>query len=588
MRFGNPAALLLLLLVPLLLFTRRRAHTRLPVATLFLWQQLGSAETRSIAWRFRPHRLLMLQVAFLCAVALSAAKPFISVDGAPVALILDVSLSMGAREDGMTRLDRAKAQAIALVERLPRSTRIRILAAASQPRIIGEFEASDAAVRRALQSVRTTDAAGDLTGAIQFAHRSETPPRRIFVFSDDKRGQPAGISGVDVSWFTVGRASDNAAITDLSTRRSATPTVQTEVLVTVANFGTSALQAEVSVALDGTEVGRQPAYVPAERHAANLFTLGDVEGVLTARLEHDDALDADNVRRRIVARSPKIRVRRASPASVFLEQAMIAHPDVALVTSSADEYDIVVCDGCSAIPDGGQSVLFIPSRSRGSQNPAELVKIAEHPLTDGVELAGTSATPLGLPDLPGGRTIIALSNGVPGLVACEINRRRIVGFGMDPNSGRLPLGTAFPVLISNAIRWLANREGNPVALTAGEPLHWQLSGEEQQPVVVDPAGQSLPTTFVDGILSVVDTSTAGIYRLRLDSADRMIAVNPAITGEAELSAISQPARAADVASSQAGAEYNAEYQEVTVILALGALSLLALEWRWRLTGRVRG
>jgi hypothetical protein len=290
----------------------------------------------------------------------------------------------------------------------------------------------------------------------------------------------------------------------------------------------------------------------------------------------------------MVARSSKIRVRTAGAASVFLERAMIAHPDVALVTSSAGEYDIVVCDGCSAIPDGSQNVLFVPPRSRGSQNPAELVKIAEHPLADGVELAGTSAAPLGLPDLPGGRTIIALSNGVPGLVAYEMHLRRIVGFGMDPNSGRLPLSTAFPVLISNAIRWLANREGTPVAVTAGEPLHWQLSGKERQPVVVDPAGRSLPTTFVDGVLSVVDTSTAGIYRVRLDSVDRMIAVNPAVTGEAELSAISRSAGAADVASSQAGAEYKAGYQEVTVILAFGALSLLALEWRWRLTGRVWG
>jgi hypothetical protein len=68
----------------------------------------------------------------------------------------------------------------------------------------------------------------------------------------------------------------------------------------------------------------------------------------------------------------------------------------------------------------------------------------------------------------------------------------------------------------------------------------------------------------------------------------MIAVNPAVTGEAELGAISQSAGAADVASSQAAAEYKAGYQEVTVILVFGALSLLAVEWRWRLTGRVWG
>jgi hypothetical protein len=289
------------------------------------------------------------------------------------------------------------------------------------------------------------------------------------------------------------------------------------------------------------------------------------------------------VRRLVLPGASKIRVRLANRGSFFLEKALVAHPEISLITSNDADYDVIVCHGCSTLPDGSRNVLLIPPRSQPSQNPAPLVKIAaDHPLADGLELAGTVGTTLGPIGLLGSSTIIALSSGIPALVAHEIGLRRVVGLRIDPDSGPFPLSAAFPVLMSNTIRWLANREGNPVALTAGEPLQWQLDAQRRQPVVLDPAGRSIQSALADGILSIADTSTAGIYRVRLDSGDRMFAVNPAVRGESDLSAVSPPGRAADAALA-----VGVEHKDVTAIFILAALSLLALEWRCRLTGTLQ-
>src|SRR5208337_1607272 len=81
----------------------------------------------------------------------------------------------------------------------------------------------------------------------------------------------------------------------------------------------------------------------------------------------------------------------------------------------------------------------------------------------------------------------------------------------------LPLRVAFPLFVSNALRWLYPRqiEDAGLQLRTGQPL-----------IAVLPAGKSQTLRAdADGRVSFVETTRAGIYSLRAGSWEQRFAVN---------------------------------------------------------------
>ena len=614
MRLDNPAALVLMLCVLLIFFTRPRStRLRLPVANLYLWQDASSSRTTALARRVRRHWLSILQAAFLSVIVIAMATPLVP-RAAPVAVILDASLSMGARHgaqpDGATRFDAARAEATALLERLPRSSRVRLVVAGPQPRTSGHFEASAAAARAAIDAAQPTGAAADLSAAIQHARAADEPPQRIYVFSDADASLVAGASSADVEWSTVGAPVANAAITHLNARALEERPDRLQVIVSVANYGDTAVHAPLLLAQADGAVGRQPIAVPPRGRTTHAFMADNVPGVLTARLEHEDALSSDNVRSLVAAGPSQTRVLLVGDGSPFVRQALTAHPDIVLVASGpssrvvsgvsqprvaadvvgpapsstgaaeAGDYDLVVCDGCSALPDGAANVLFIPSRAAPPGDAVALATVtAGHPLADGLALEGTTAVLVPGGEAPAAATVIAQGGGSPAIVAYETAGRRVVELRLDPNGGSFPFSTVLPVLVANSVDWLADRASTPETITAGEPLRWRVGAQRAVPVVTGPDGQPLPSAVANGLLTLTETSTAGVYRLQLDGGERLVTVNPATEGESDLGVLSAPAPAQDPGTVP-GATFDA-----SALMVMAALLLLALEWRYR-TARV--
>src|SRR5687768_10389508 len=105
MRLEHPAALALVLLILLLLLTkRRRSQRRLPVANLYLWNDAARSDATALARRVRRHWLIIVQAAFLAAVALAIAQPIVASNPRTVAIVLDRSISMGARRSEERRV----------------------------------------------------------------------------------------------------------------------------------------------------------------------------------------------------------------------------------------------------------------------------------------------------------------------------------------------------------------------------------------------------------------------------------------------------------------------------------------------------
>ena len=581
MGLEHPAALALLPLILLLLFTRRRrAQRRVPVANLYLWNEAAPSDATALARRLRRHWLVIVQAAFLAAVALAIAQPIVASHPRTVAVILDRSISMGARQDSATRFDLAKADALSVVQQLRGNTRVRLITADADPHVIGEFDASDRAIAGALEALGPTDGPADLPAALDHARAADVPPQRLFVFTDADAPQPASPSA-DVEWRKVGRPADNVAITGLSTRRL--PMNRTQVLVSMSNHGTAAVTADVTLSRERSELARETVTLPPGSDLASSFTVDEASGVLTATLEHDDALAADNLRRLALSGASTISVLVSARNDSFLQKALSVYRGVRIVESESEPHEVVVCDGCAELPNDGAAVLLIPPRSTVPQMPVALASVAtDHRLADGLHLDGTSGITLAHRPLPEGSTVIAQGGGMPALAAYEAGGRRIVELRIDPDQGPFPYSSAFPVLVAGAVEWLANVDANSLTVSAGEPLLWQLPGQRRRPVVTGPDGEPVESSFNDGTLSVDGTDTAGIYRVALDSGDRTVAVNPAVRGESDLTAASGPA---GVDTRSRGGD-PAVSRDVTTIVVLIALLLLAAEWRYRVAGRL--
>jgi Ca-activated chloride channel homolog len=580
----QPSALWLLLAILLLLFARSTTpRQRITVANLFLWADLESRPASALSRRLRQHWLLLLQAAFVAVVVTTLARPLISLDGQHIAIVLDVSMSMGAKDGSGTRLETAKARVSSLVHDLPRGGRATIWLAGSDVTVLGEFAHADASLERELQSLRATDAAANLDLAIAQARTANPAVSQIHVVSDTA---PLDSSGL--AWVPVGARADNAAITAMAARRSARGGTVT-LLVAVRNYGAAAAAGEVVVTRNASVLARRTLDLPAAAESSVVFELPDLEGVVVARLAPADALVADNTRYTIVASATPLRALLIG-RNYWVEQALAVHPNVATVVAGATlggderELDLVICASCADVPSDSPraGVLLVPPPSESPREAsAVVVTNGNHPLLQGLNVDGAFVSPI-RGAIPGERAqVLAHAATLPVIVVQELDQRRVVELRIDPSASGITGEVTFPLFIANAVEWLTAARRRPTMLVAGEPLRLALDDGVGEGSVSGPDGRSVPARRVGNELVVGGTAVAGIYHVNTaDGREVDFVVNPAVEGESDLSLVPDSAPlvpAAVDARAPAG---------ITQGLLLTALALLALEWRHR-TGERR-
>lgn len=573
MHLGNPAALWLLALVPLLMLARlRRPAVRRTVAHLPFWRDAARSSAPAPARTLRRDPLLLVQVAIVVAVVVALAAPHVGIPGRHVVLLVDVSMSMGARHDTGTRLERARAEAIALARRLPWGTAVDVIAAGALPQEVASNEDA-AAAERALEGMAVTSAAADFDAALDRARRML--PDRIYVFSDVPRPPEAGDSP-PVEWTTIARPIENVAVSGVSARRSTSDPRALQVLVTVTNHGSLPVRTDVAVAGADGELWREAVALDGRSSVTLSRAVESSEGTITARLELQDDLAADDVRTLAV---PPVRSHRvmAPGAGSMIAAALASHPDVELVGADASVpgvAGIFVCDGCSEMDAPAAGVLAIPRGGTERMAPAPLVMTDEGPFPD-LRLDGELVVPLGDFPVPPNSTIVARAAGVPVILARDEGTRRVVEIRFDPGSSAVSLSPAFPVLIDAALDWLSMDARNPVALVAGTPLLWVLPVRPSNVAITEAGGADVPFTVSEGRL-LTSPLEAGVYEVHVDAVTHHVSVNPPPV-ESDPGAF-----AAQIASETPVRRGGRELRtDVSWMAAAFALLLVLLEWRLR-------
>jgi len=618
MSFLTPLAFLFALSLPAVVvfyLLKRKRVVKLVPSTL-LWQKF-LAETQASApfQKLRHNWLLLLQLLLLLLLVLALARPYFAGKAGEAALqvvILDASASMQATDETPSRFDKARAEALKLVDGLktgfgPDSQQMLIMVAGANAEVKQSATSEKAALRRALESARVTDSPTRLAEALRVAETltRDRAGAEIHLFSDGAGVDLSEFENKDLrlSFHRVGQRGNNAAITTLEVKANPEDPAQRAIFTSVANYGPAAVEATLELRFDEQLVETKPITVGATNTAPVVFVAAQPrDGVFSVRLNHADDLAADN-EARVVSRLPlPVRVLLVTRGNRFLEKALAAAgPNVELATApdfteAEARFDVVVLDDIAPAvwPPGNLLAIHVANTNWFESGVAELEAppIVDwrntHPLLrfvsfDNVQIAQS----LGV-KTPTWAVSLVDSPQAPLVLAGELGRQRLVWVGFDTLQSTWPLRISFPIFIANVVDWLnpASAAAAQFSIRAGDafrlPLDDQLAGgtETVTAKVTPPGGveQAIPLGANARELVFGDTGRQGIYRVTVGTNQLAFAANLLDPVESNLrprDEISLGRKGEVTATTLKRA--NLEYWRW---FALAGLGVMMVEWWW--------
>jgi hypothetical protein len=563
-----PFALWLFSLAPIVivLYLLKVTRRRRIVSTLVFWQRVVEEQRRhALFHRLRNFLSLLLNLLILLCLILAAVQlrwpGFSSVEGNTF-LIIDNRARMQARDAaGRTRLDVAKQLAGQILRRTSARNPTGLIVLEEKPETEVSLTDDGEELQRALNALQPSDTAGKLDDALQLAERIlASRPGRILLLSDEPARRPA--RAIEFKQFGLTNESlDNVAIVGMEARVLPADPETAEVFVKVANFSQSVKNVKVELTVDETLFDLKAIDLSPGESRAIIFSgisgskrYANSRGLIVARIEDEDALSTDNQAYALLPERKPIRVLLVTRNNWFLENALQAGEanETQIVspanyrTSLNQAFDVVMFD--RELPsritlETPGNFLFIGVSPLPpavlSDHPVIVESDPGDPIMRFVDL--TTSTILRAVRLPleiPGWTVRAPVAGVDGplVVSLESSRRRRVIIAFDPIDSDLPVRVAFPLLIHNAVAWLANKSSDTqLQFQAGETLHLENGIHVVHgPLTASGSGQKLT---VDGDFR---PTRNGFYRIENGVEQKIVAVNTFDPAQSDLRPIGLP------------------------------------------------
>ncbi len=326
--------------VPVALHFFYRARYRpLPWAPMKFLKEAVEQTSRRL--KFQEWVLLALRCLALVLLALALARPgresALTGGDRPIdaVFVFDTSYSMAAKDGDKTRLERAQAAALAILDTLPDKSTIQIYSCADRAAFLGPVHSFNRdQAKQLVQSIEVTSLSTDLlpglTDALAAAETGTAPAKEIYVFTDMQKSGLARQQGavrskceeikakanlIFIRCGNVERTVPNVAVTDVQLL-AAIPHTKTRVpfVVKLKNTGGTAIRGvKVFLELDGRAVERDTVQVDQiDPGATATVTLtGSLEEagprLLAVRIT-GDGLDGDNVFYKVIGVRDRVRV----------------------------------------------------------------------------------------------------------------------------------------------------------------------------------------------------------------------------------------------------------------------------------------
>jgi Ca-activated chloride channel homolog len=605
------AAFALSLPLVLLYFLKVRRRER-RISSLLLWEAaVRDREASTFFQRLQRDPLLILQILALLALTLALARPVATVMGEgarKVVIVLDTSASMKARDVSPSRFDVARGEASALVRRLGEGAEVMVIEAGVQPTVTAALSRNRDRVLSAIRGAVAHDLPTRLAEGVRTARAlvGSDPRAEIHVFTDGAFGPGRGVDGSDprVRWIGIGQRGHNVGITNLSVRKSYAGSFDYQAYVSLVNYTPQPQTFNFTLELDGRSLAeRSVTLEPSVRRSVVLPFSHNGGGAVSARLQINDDLATDNVAWAVLPPPRKIAVTLVSPGNLFLEKVLKTDPQVALEVKTPEQYeggmgeaDVVVLDSASPARVGAGRFVFVntvppdvPMEVLGRlEHPTIMDWDRAHPVMRHVEFAKVAIEDaMRMRPLSAGRPLVEAVGG-PLIYALEEQDRKAIIVGFDLFKTDFPLRIAFPLILSNTLRWLhpAALDQSSLQLAAGQPILLPVAHGISSATVTTPSGRTVKAPITRGAVSFTETDEVGLYTLATGRGDLRVAVNLMDADESNLEPRPLPATAGPSAEAAAPIPLQRDLWPFFVMIAAALLLLEGLlYWRRQSGGR---
>lgn len=584
----------------LALYILRLRRRRVEVPAVLLWTQVLQDFQANVPWqRLRKHWLLLVQLLAALLLVLGVSQPYTRAwvySGEAHVLVLDGSASMLATDVSPNRFEQARAMAREYIQKMPPGDQAAIVLAGARPRVLCGLTYNRSELLRTLRNANPAETGANFAESLALASAMLTPfaAPTIEVFTDGGFSEPRDIDigRATLQYHTVGRRAENAGIVAVDLREDRDAPGRFDLFTAIRHNSTRERRYTVELWRNDNLIDAQEVTLPPKSEAPVLFRQlipSDRPEELRVRLDSRDVLVCDNTAYAVLHPAREVRVLLVSAGNLFLETALNLDPRVTVtkVTSAPAElptgYDVVVYDRIQpSSPPGGNTVIigtlpewFPATPLKPVENSVVVDWHHAHPIMRYVDLASvrfSKATPV-LPG-PGTETLMEVSEGAV-MVSLRKPDRRWLLVTFDITDSDLPLRVAFPVMMLNALRWLAAplESGERGLVTAGGLVIIPAPGGYQKVHLRLPSGKSDALSVQDDMAPFEDTLQTGIYRCT--ETGYLFAVNLVQREETDL-AVNQHTPQAP--SDAAGTKKVLARREWWQWLAGGLLGVLVLEW----------
>jgi hypothetical protein len=585
--------------------------------------------------------MLLLQLLILGLLLLALARP--AVEGglgatSRTVILIDRSASMSCADesDGRTRLDEAKARALSIVDeasRTPGGARVGLIAYSARAEIISPLTSEWRALRRDIGAIDATDQPGDLARALELTsalisravgdESADTEVATIIIVSDGAvpAGEALTAPGATVGFERVGPplaegaavgGTDNLGIVAASARRDAEQPGLVRLFTRVVNASDAAIEAALSVTLNGVPIQRRPISVDDAGESLSLDL--DVPGaaLIGLSIERADVMPADNDVWMAMAApgTPSIAHvvpgnEEDVPADWILQGLLSEVAGPAYRKMNIAEYRAMAASG--AVPN--TSLIVFDRVTPQEMPPVSTITFGAPPPIDGLRPTGEAPAPTRVLAWRRGDPILrdvsldslyvaqaqeasldadkaglrSLADGRLGplMVQADAGAARHVWIGFEPAQSNWPAEAGFVVFMANAIDVLSMQAESAVgrSFTTGEPVRIMAPAGADRIEIDGPIRTSVGADALANEVSLGLLPLAGVYRIVGESGPgSLIPVNILDLDES----MAKTFKSIEVGGQRVGENGPAEgsVREIWHWLVMAAAGLLVIEWFW--------
>ena len=498
-----------------------------------------------------------------------------------IVLVMDNSASMNATDVQPSRLSEARRHASQLVSGMRHRDEVALVAAGTQPQVMVGFTGRQRTLSDAIQALPSTDGPSHVAEAITLAQRllgerQDGKQAEVIVLTDGRfeglekfsgmpipsenaatpdatrpdskvepppatSSQPAMAVTGKVTLQIIGDRSGNVGITQFQVRRSLVDPLGYEILAEVTNMSEEVVECRFEVDLISPSDASEPIDVvplklePGSKWSQVFDKASANGGHLVARIKHDDALTADNTAWAVLPRREIQPVILVTSGNLFLQKVFEANPLVKLTV--VDQPPTTVPVGTvvvyhrtvpAELPSGSLFVID-PANSSDLYSVGEPLESAivtkqdkDSPLMSHVSLDNVvmpEARKIS-PTQPDQVQVLAAAISTdPLFFAINRPEGKVLVLTVNLDKGDLPLRTAFPISVGNALHWFAgNKSDLRESLATGSILtatksDFLVSPQGGELTLVSPAGQTKPLSLSADKVTIGPLDHCGIWRV---------------------------------------------------------------------------